>query len=151
MLHVLAIHAQLNKLDFISISLLLHNPLKGITTWLGRISLGLTWTLLPNDLLDLHKIYGNLLHHRSNDLSTLLCAQSQSLFGVQLNIWAQNYFSLWLFHNCHFRSWGCWQSKKDKIPDWPEQCLNLSTFTKDKWQTSWRSIFYPSPRDKSAT
>ena len=57
------------------------------------------------------------------------------------------------FH-CRFsKLWrgSCWHSKKDKIPDWPEQCLNLLTFTKDEWQTSWRPVLNPSPRDKSAT
>ena len=69
MLHVLAIHAQLNKLDFISISLpLLHNPLMEFITWLGRISSGPTWTGPPIDLFDPHMIYENLLYHRSNDL-----------------------------------------------------------------------------------
>jgi len=67
------IHAQLNKLDFISISLpVFHNPLTGFTTWLGPVSSGPTWTLLPNDLLDLYKICENLFHHRSNDLNYLV-------------------------------------------------------------------------------
>jgi len=34
--------------------------------------------------------------------------------------------------NTIFRDHLCWHSKKDKIPDWPEQYLNLLTFTKDK-------------------
>ena len=98
------IHTQMNKLDFISISPpLLHSPLMEFTTWLGRISSGLTWTLLSNYLPDLHKIYENLLHHRSNDLYYLVACQSQSLFRVQLNIRPRNYRNLWLFHNRRFR------------------------------------------------
>ena len=41
--------------------------------------------------------------------------------------------------------------KKDKIPNCPEQCLNLLTSIKDKWQTSRRPVLHPSQRDESAT
>jgi len=99
MFHVLAsTHNWTNLTSSTSLSLL-HNPLMGFTIWLGWISSGLTWTLLPNDLLDLHKIYENLLHHRSNNLDYLIARSiwkvNESLFGVQLNIQARNHRNLW--------------------------------------------------------
>jgi len=111
MLHVLASMHNWTNFDFISISLpLLHNPLMGFRTWLGLITSGSIWTLSPNDLLNPHKIYENLLHHRGNDLDFLVAR----LFSISLwditEIWARNHCSLWLFHNCRFWSWGKLQS-----------------------------------------
>jgi len=73
MLHMLTSMHNWTTLEFISILVpLLHYPFKGFITRLGRTSSGPTWTWSPNDLLDPHKIYENLLHHRSNDMDYLV-------------------------------------------------------------------------------
>ena len=108
MLYVLISMHKWIILDFISISLfLLHNPLMGFTTWLGRTSSGPIWIWSPNDLLDPRKIFENLLHHRSNDLHFLVVRRHGVVpIGVKLNILARNHRSLWLFHEVWSWSWG---------------------------------------------